>query len=404
VLFSKTEYNPALWKRNLFILSISQFLYRAGTRSIVPFLPLFIKDLGKTGSVDTAVWSGWIFAVPFIVSFFTTPFWGGVGDKYGRKFITLLAIFGFAISQLLMGISSSLTWLLIFASLQEAMGGFYPSSVSLIASNAPKEDTARALGYFQFSSASGSIIGPILGGVIADFFGFRQVFFLVAGTAVFCGIIISLFVMEENVKTEKKKYFSLTENWKHVFEKRMLLICMLFLLFHSLGVTIIRPTFTLFIGSFNYAGIKTSTLVGLLLGVSGFASALSSALAGKMTKDKNPVLILIPAAIVNAVTLIVIPFAGSITLISTMLIINGLAMGLMLPLGFTLISSNTESDRKAGIIGVGSSLQIIGNLAGSITAGYIVSSFGIGIPFIISGSLFLIIVLLFAIKPLLKEF
>ncbi|MDP3580771.1 MAG: MFS transporter, partial [Ignavibacteria bacterium] len=86
------------WKKNLYALFISQFFYRAGTRSLIPFLPLFVQELGSTNVESTALWSGWIFASPFIVSFFTTPFWGSIGDKYGRKLTTLLSIAGFVIA------------------------------------------------------------------------------------------------------------------------------------------------------------------------------------------------------------------------------------------------------------------------------------------------------------------
>lgn len=379
---------PDTWKVNLAALSTSQFLYRAGTRSLIPFLPFFIHDLGKTNFENTALWSGWIFAAPFIVSFFTTPLWGSFGDKFGRKLITMLAILGFSVSQLLMGTSANLTQLLLFAALQEAMGGFYPAAVSLTASNTPKEKTAHALGILQFANGAGNVVGPIIGGVLADLLGFRDVFFLVAITVSLSGFLVLLFVKEKNFIREKHTYHSFISNWKHLFSQRVLLSCGLFLLIHSLSVSMLRPTFSLFIQSLHLQQ-QTSTLTGLLLGVYGGTSAIASALFGKLSLQFNLKSLFTFAVLLASISSILIAGSSSIGFISLCLVVSGFALGLMLPLIYTLLTINTESDRKAGVFGVGSSFQTVGNLLGSAFSGVIVASLGVSAPFVAAGLVFL---------------
>jgi len=378
------------WQRNLAALSFSQFFYRASTRSLIPFLPLFIQDLGKISIGSTAIWSGWIFAAPYIVSFFATPFWGSFGDKFGRKLITLLAIFGFAAAHLLMGFSATLTQLLIFASLQEFLGGVYPSSISLIISITPKEKTTHALGYFQFASASGNVVGPVIGGIVADMFGYRQVLFLIAGVVAFTGIVIFLFVEEKNFAREEHQYHSLIKNLRYVLEKRTLIICGIFMLIYSLSVTTIRPSFTLFIKSLQLTSHNTSTVVGILLGIFGGASAISSALVGKISSRINLFTILLFTSLICAISFLFISATTSIIPIVAVLIICGFSLGLILPIVYTLISSNTESDRKAGVFGISSNFQVVGNLSAAIASGYLVSNFGLRFPFIAAGLLFLL--------------
>ncbi|MCL4547684.1 MAG: MFS transporter, partial [Bacteroidetes bacterium] len=205
-----------LWKKNLIGLSISQFLYRAATRSLLPYLPLFIKELGKTSFGDTAIWSGWIYSSPFIISFFVTPLWGSYGDKYGRKRIALFAAFGFAAAHFLMGMANSLPMLLVFASLQETFGGFYPASVSLVAANTPKEKTSYALGILQSSSAAGNVVGPVFGGLLAYFVGYQSVFFIVAALMSLGGFVILFFVDEMKFVKETHEYFTWIKNLKYI--------------------------------------------------------------------------------------------------------------------------------------------------------------------------------------------
>ena len=388
------------WKKNLTALCISQFFYRAGTRSLIPFLPLFIQDLGKTAPESTAIWSGWIFAAPFIISFFTTPFWGSFGDKYGRKLMTILAVFGFAAAQFLMGLSANLTQLILFASLQEAMGGFYPAAVSLTASNTPKEKTAQALGILQFANGSGNVIGPILGGILADLVGLRVVFFLIAITVGLSGFLIVFFIDEKNFTREDHNYYFLTKNWQYVFENKKLIICMLFLLIYSLAVTVVRPTFSLFIKSMNFTLNNSSTVTGILLGVFGGTSALASALVCKLTVKRKIYSILLFASIVVTATYFLLSVVSSASFLIIVLAVGGFGLGLIQPLVFTLVSHNTDDNRKAGVFGVGSSFQVIGNLFGSVSAGYIVSEFGLRFPFVAAGILFFLVIfiVLFGLK------
>ena len=306
--------------------------------------------------------------------------------------MTILAVFGFAAAQFLMGFSTSLTQLIIFASLQEAMGGFYPAAVSLTASNTPKEKTAQALGILQFANGSGNVVGPILGGVLADLVGLREVFFLIAITVGLSGFLIVFFIDENNFTREDHNYYFLTKNWRYVFDNKKLIICMLFLLIYSLAVTVVRPTFSLFIKSMNFALNNPSTITGIMLGIFGGTSALSSALVGKFTVKRKINSILIMASIVVTATYFLLSFASTIPFLIIVLAIGGFGLGLIQPLVFTLVSHNTDINRKAGVFGVGSSFQVIGNLFGSVSAGYIVYQFGLSFPFIAAGILFLLVI------------
>ncbi len=389
------------WRKNLLALSVGQFLYRAANRSLMPFLPLFIIELGKTSFADTAIWSGWIYSSPFIISFFVTPFWGSYGDKHGRKQIAIIAAFGFAAANLFMGLTKTLPMLLFFASLQEAFGGFYPASVSLASANTPKDKTSYALGILQSSSAAGNVVGPILGGLLAYFAGYRSVFFIVSGLVALAAFIILFFVEEKEFVKESHEYFSWIKNLKHIFENELLTVSVFFLFIYSLGVTVLRPTFALFINSIAHSPKNSSAIAGTLFTVFGATAAISSAFLGKITKKIDIKSLIISMSTITAIFFLLIPVLNSLLAVTVVLSLCGFVIGLILPSINTLISLNTIENRKAGVFGIGASFSTFGNLIGGITIGYLVALMGLSAPFLLSGILFIMIPLIR--KTLIKK-
>ncbi|MFA7420171.1 MAG: MFS transporter [Melioribacteraceae bacterium] len=382
------------WKKNLYALFISQFFYRAGTRSIIPFLPLFVNELGSANVESTSLWSGWIFAAPFIVSFLTTPIWGSIGDKYGRKLTALLALFGFVIAQFSMSLASSLTTLLIAASIQELLGGAYPAAVSLVAANSPKEKTTDALSYLQLANALGNISGPVMGGILADIFGFSTVFVIVAIIVAVTSLPIIFFVKEETIAKATKLY-SILDNLKYFTAKKGLVGCGILLLAYTLSVTMMRPSFTLYIQD-SFSGLsKPSTTAGILFSLFGSAGAASVALLPLIGKTISSKIKLTGAIIISALMFFALTWLKDIYSFALVLIILGFALGVVLPLIYSLMSDETEQNRKAGVMGIGSSFQMTGNLVGPITAGYIVTLFGLYFSFIASGIILALVILLY---------
>lgn len=382
------------WKKNLYALFISQFFYRAGTRSIIPFLPLFVNELGSSNVDSTSLWSGWIFAAPFIVSFLTTPLWGSVGDKYGRKLTTLLSIAGFVAAQFSMSIASSLTTLLIAASLQELLGGAYPAAVSLVAANTPKEKTTDALSYLQLANALGNIAGPVIGGILADIFGFRSVLAIVAVLVTITSIPILFFVKEKTI-VKNTKLYSIWDNLKYFTSKKGLVGCGMLLLAYTLSITMMRPNFTLYIQNI-FSGIsKPSTAAGILLGLFGAAGAVSVALLPLIGKTISSKIKLLGSLTISALMFLSLTWFKEIYSFALVLVILGFALGVVLPLIYSLMSDETEQDRKAGILGIGSSFQMAGNLVGPLSAGYIVTLFDLHFSFIASGIILAFVILFY---------
>ena len=378
------------WKKNLLFIWLSQFFAMVGMSSIVPFLPLFIRELGIVSVSETAKWSGWVFAGPFFISFFLTPVWGSLGDKYGRKIISIRAIFGLAIAQVLVGLSQNVTHLFLARLLQGALSGFIPSAMALVAANTPKEKTSYALGILQTGTAAGTVLGPLIGGFLADLMGYRNVFFLVSGLLTLTGVFFIIFVKEQNKVDKNDKKYSWIENWKFIFASKKLLKIALLIALTSLGFTLIRPIFVLYLETFNITSEYFATITGAVYGVMGIFTAFSSAIWGKRAVKSGYKRNLIYAASITAAMYFVHFFIYDVWLLIIVRSILGFGFGGLLPLLFSYLNENVPFNRKSGVLAVGSSFQILGNIAGPTSGGMISSMFGLRIPFLLSGFIFII--------------
>ena len=378
------------WKRNLIIIWICQFVAMIGMSAIVPFLPLFVRELGVTSLEETAYWSGLVFAGPFFISFFLIPIWGNLGDRYGRKIMTVRAVLGLAIAQVLVGVSQNVTQLFLARLVQGLLSGFLPAAMALVAANTPKEKTGYALGLLQSATAAGTVLGPLLGGLISDLFGFRSVFFIVAGLLIITGITVIIFVNEEKSPAEKSEH-TFIDNWRYLLGNKKLLFPAIMIMLSAFGISFIRPTFVLYIETFSVSSKFLPTITGALYSIVGFFSIFSAAWWGRRVEKTGIAQNVIYASLLTGVMYAAHSFVYDIYFLIPIRILLGFGFGALSPLLFTAISNNVPSERTGGVLGVGSSFQILGNMIGPVLGGFSAGFLGLRISFAITGLFFLII-------------
>jgi len=385
------------WKRNLIVIWICQFVAMIGMSAIVPFLPLFVRELGVVSLEETAYWSGLVFAGPFFISFFLTPIWGNLGDKYGRKMMTVRAVLGLAIAQVLVGLSQDVTQLFLARLVQGLLSGFLPAAMALVAANTPKEKTGYALGLLQSATAGGTVLGPLLGGFISDIFGFRSVFFIVAGLLIITGITVIIFVIEEKSSVEKSDH-SFIDNWKYLLGNQKLLLPAIMIMLTAFGISFIRPTFVLYIETFSISSKFLPTITGALYSIVGVFSIISAAWWGRRVEKTGIAQNIIYASLLTGVMYVAHSIVNDVYFLIPIRILLGFGYGALSPLIFTAISNNVSSERKGGVLGVGSSFQILGNMLGPVLGGFSAGLLGLRISFAITGIFFLIITIIAHLK------
>ena len=150
----------------------------------MPFLPLYVEQLGVTGHSALNMWSGPVFSITFLFSAIASPFWGGLADRKGRKIMLLRSALGMAIIMLLMGMAQNVWQFLILRALGSARG-FIPNANALIATQIPRQKSGWALGTLYWRR-KWRTAGPLAGGLLADHYGLRPVFFITASVLFLC--------------------------------------------------------------------------------------------------------------------------------------------------------------------------------------------------------------------------
>ncbi|HET6273286.1 MAG TPA: MFS transporter [Bacteroidota bacterium] len=373
-----------LWRKNLYILWGTQFLAMMGMNLVVPFLPFFIRELGVTEPAELARWSGLVFSGPFVLSFIATPIWGNLGDRYGRKIMVVRAIFGLAISQVLVGLSQDVYQLFLFRIVQGAISGFIASALALVSTNTPKDRIGYALGFLQSATAGGMVLGPFIGGLLADLVGYREIFFITASLCTVSGVVVVLKVKEISRGTVDGKKYTVFENYRLMYADKRLRVVGLTLVVGQISVLMIEPIFALFIETFTANTRYLSTLAGGIFSISGLFMVISAPWWGRRNDrkgyKKNLTIALAVVGVVYAGHMVV----ADLVQLSLLRAFLGFARGGVLPALYSLTSFYAPQERRGGMIAIASSLTILGNMLGPVLGGFVAGHFGIMTSFVVN--------------------
>jgi DHA1 family multidrug resistance protein-like MFS transporter len=377
-----------LWQKNLYSLWFAQLIAAMGLSMIIPFLPFYLRELGVTGGEAVKIWSGLIFSAPFMVSAFLQPVWGILGDRRGRKPMVVRAMLGLALANFLMGFAQSAPQLLILRFFQGSLAGFVAPSLALMASCTPKEKTGQALGTLQSALVTGMIVGPLLGGVLAHFMGYRPIFFW---TAFFClsgAIIVIRFVKEEFVRQEKEKKSGLRDHLRYVFHSPELRAMLLLLILVQCSIVIVAPFLSLYVEYLKVSPEFIGLMTGVVFGITGVANASTAPFWGKRADRigyrKNLrhslmgiTLFSFPQAFVTNVYQLLILRAGL-----------GIFVSGVIPTINTIVQRSTSERDRGGIYGIFQGGLLLGNVAGPLIGGVLAASLGLRSIFLITTGIF----------------
>lgn len=178
------------WKTNLAVIWASQLLSIAGFFFALPFGPYYIQELGVHDPSRIKFWVALFGAAPPLSLAIFSPFWGLLADRYGRRLMLLRANFGAAVVLGAMSMVHSVEALIILRLLQGALAGTMIAAQAMVAAYTPERHSGMALGSLSAAVYSGSMVGTFLGGMLAEYFGYRPVFLASALLLLSAGLLI----------------------------------------------------------------------------------------------------------------------------------------------------------------------------------------------------------------------
>ncbi len=373
-----------LWRKNLIILGTTQFLAMMGMNLVVPFLPFYIRQLGVTDPQELALWSGLAFSGTFLSAFLATPFWGMLGDRYGRKIMVVRAIWGLALAQVLIGLSQTPFQLVLFRVVQGVISGFIASSLALVSTNTPRERIGYAIGILQATTAAGMVLGPAIGGVLADLIGYREIFFV---TATLCGIggfLVVAGVREIERASAEARSYTVLDNYRFMFTDRRLRVVALGLVVSQMSVLMVEPIFALFVESFGSDTARVATLAGGIFSIAGLFMVISAPWWGRRNDRTGYRTNLALAFALTGLAYAGHALVGTLVQLSVLRALLGFFRGGILPGLYALTSSYAPAERRGGMMAIASSLTLLGNMVGPTVGGLVAARAGIPTAFIVN--------------------
>ncbi len=357
------------WRKNQISVTVSASFVFFGFTLVMPFLPLYVRQLGVEGTGRIAFWTGLILSVSPAMAALTGPIWGRLGDHVGLKAMAARATAVNCLCWFFMGFAANVWQLLLLRAVLGLLGGFNSVSIAAITQLSPKDKMAGVIGTLQSTQILGAAIGPLVGGILAGYIGIQNTFFATA-VLMFGSFLSIIFLYRDSDRKQPEKPEEPKPAIDRSFLKHPEYLMPLIVLFvvHMTHRTY-APIVPLFLEQLGTPVVRLAAVSGALFSMAAFGEALSAWLSGRLA-SRIPIerLILVRLSLGLAV-LVPIALAGSSTAFFILRITLSLLAGGVLTLAFTSAGQVIPPEHRGTGFGILSSISLLGGSTGPIIAG-----------------------------------
>jgi DHA1 family multidrug resistance protein-like MFS transporter len=380
------------WRKTLYIMFIAELIMAVGFSSIFPFLPLYVKALGASTSLSVELLAGLVFSGQAFTMMLASPIWGALADRYGRKLMVERSLFGGAILLLMMAFVTNAEQLVILRAVQGMVTGTLAAANALVASQTPRERTGYAMGLLQVGLGTGVAIGPLIGGAIADLYGYNAAFYVTAALVFIAGVLVLFgveedFSREEMVQTPEK---SLIAEWLHVVSSTGVPITFGMRFLTQLGRMMIIPIAPLFIASLLAETDRVNTFIGLVIGAASAATTLSAGYLGRLGDRIGHRKVVVASTLAAAALYLPQSFVTQAWQLLPLQALVGVALGGVIPAISALLARYTDVGEEGSVYGLDNSINAGARAIAPLVGAAIAAAFGLRTTFIVTAAIFLI--------------
>lgn len=353
----------------------AQLLASVGFSTIFPFLPNYVEFLGVRGSGSIIFWVSAVFSVQAVAMMIASPIWGAMSDRTGRKLMVERALFGGAIVVFLMAFVHSAEELTFLRLIQGLTTGVASAASSMVASSAPRNRLGYAMGMMQTASWAGASIGPMIGGVLQYFFGFRLSFVLTAVLMLAGGLLVFFGVKEEFTPPEGRKGMvgGIVGAWRDVLRTAGVPLAY-FLRFSAwLGRTMLVPFLPLFIATITVDRDMAGMYTGLAIGLAAGSSTLSGVFLGRLSDRIGYKPVLVASTFACALFYVPMAYVGNVFQLIAVNVLIGFAIGGVLPAISAMLARLTPPQVAGAVYGIDNSVSAASRALAPIVSGAVVT-------------------------------
>jgi DHA1 family multidrug resistance protein-like MFS transporter len=326
--------SPAVARRNLAVTVAMVFAVFTGFAFVLPFLPLFVRELGVREADRAALWAGVLIGVGPLIAGLLAPVWGRLADRYGQKSIAVKALVAYVVLLALTSAVRNVSELLALRIGVGLFGGIGPLGLAMATAQAPREETGRAVGLVQAAQIMAAAVGPLAGGVLADVIGTRSTFLATAGL---CAIALALLLVwydEEGSLQRPARVPGAGFGSVVAIPGVVALLGVLFVV-NFIGRSF-TPILPLHLAGLGVPEARLASATGLLISVYSLTAAASAWGLGRLSRSHPPLRLLIVSLLGGALVVAPMALVPSFELMLGLGVLLGLVGGGSLTLCYTI--------------------------------------------------------------------
>ena len=387
------------WKRTVYISLLCVFCTSFGVSQLAPILPLYFHDLGVKTPEAMSLWSGLATGATYLIVCLAAPFWGRVADKKGRKITLIRSSFGMALCNLLLAFQTTPEGVVLIRLVQGLVSGFYTATITLIASETPLDRTGWALGLLASANLTGSLIGPLIGGYLADIIGIRNDFILVGILMGIAGLLATIFIHEDYQPKANVEKLTLSKLKEKIPEFNSIIALCIASFIYAICIMSLQPIISIYIKNIVPSNTENVAFIaGAVFSAMGIAQLISSSPLGKLVDKIGPRKVLMVSLIYVGILNIPQAYVSDVYQLAIIRFLQGFGLGGMLPALNTYLSSKTPREFTGQVFSYNQSSLFLGYFLGSIGGASLMAWLGFTTLFWASGGLFIVSALWIGLK------
>lgn len=349
---------------------LGNFLTGASYSLVMPFMALYVEELvAAKGSVE--FYAGAAVAVAALASGLFAPIWGRLADRYGRKIMMVRAAFVMTFTMGGLAFVPNVFWLLVLRLVNGMFSGYVPNANALIVAQAPKKESGYALGNLATGVIGGSLIGPLLGGILAEFLGIRNVFLFV-GFLLFLVTLLTIFFVEEDFKpNSRSQQLPIKEVFGSVTDKQILFGLFVTSMIIQISAQAVNPILPLYI---RHLGQTTNLMgiSGLIASSMSFSGMISGPYFGRVSDRIGNHRFILGALLYCTILYLFMAQATTAMQVGIIRFLFGFGAGALMPSVSALLTKITPKEHISTIFSYNQMMtnfgQVIGPFVGSTAA------------------------------------